>query len=88
MAFIHELKIWPEYFTDVKCGDKTFEIRKLENHGFEVGDKINLREWCPNGKEYSGDECQAWINYICDITEVMGLTEPTIAMSIRLVTDT
>lgn len=42
----HGLKVWPEFFTALKDGSKTFEIRK-DDRGFAVGDALCLREWDP-----------------------------------------
>ena len=50
---IHELKISPKYFDDVKLGNKRFEIRK-DDRDFKVGDLITLREY-ENG-QYTGRE--------------------------------
>lgn len=41
---IHELKISPKYFEDVKAKKKRFELRK-DDRNYEVGDLITLREW-------------------------------------------
>lgn len=38
---IHELKIDPEYFDSVVCGDKTSEVRR-NDRDFRVGDAIQL----------------------------------------------
>ena len=48
---IHELKISPKYFDDVKSGNKRFEIRK-DDRDYKVGDLITLREY-ENG-QYTG----------------------------------
>ena len=48
---IHELKISPQYFEDVKNKKKRFEIRK-DDRDFNVGDLITLKEY-DNGK-YTG----------------------------------
>lgn len=50
---IHELKISPKYFEDVKSGKKRFEIRK-DDRDYKVGDLITLREY-ENG-QYTGRE--------------------------------
>ena len=58
---IHELKILPEYFDAVRCGDKRFEIRKNDRN-FHRGDILRLKEW--NGKEYTGEEIDALVRYV------------------------
>lgn len=50
---IHELKISPKYFDDVKSGNKRFEIRK-DDRDYKVGDLITLKEY-ENG-QYTGRE--------------------------------
>ena len=42
----HELKIWPQYFSRVKDGSKTFEVRE-NDRGYQPGDTVFLREWDP-----------------------------------------
>ena len=48
---IHELKISPIYFDDVRKNKKRFEIRK-DDRDFQVGDLITLKEY-DNG-QYTG----------------------------------
>ena len=50
---IHELKISPKYFEDVKSDKKRFEIRK-DDRDYKVGDLITLKEY-ENG-QYTGKE--------------------------------
>ena len=42
----HELKIWPQYYSRVADGSKTFEIRE-NDRGFQQGDSVLLREFDP-----------------------------------------
>ena len=41
---IHELKILPEYYEEVKCGNKHFELRKNDRN-YKVHDTLRLRAW-------------------------------------------
>ena len=41
---IHCLKVTPEFFPALACGDKTFEAR-LNDRDFKVGDVLVLQEW-------------------------------------------
>lgn len=41
---IHELKTWPEFFSELQAGRKTFEVR-LNDRDFRVGDVLALREF-------------------------------------------
>lgn len=58
---IHELKILPEYFYAVRCGDKRFEIRKNDRN-FHTGDILRLKEW--DGEKYTGEEIDALVRWI------------------------
>lgn len=44
MQVIHELKVLPKFFIDIKNGEKSFELRK-DDRDFKVGEFILLREW-------------------------------------------
>lgn len=46
MRRVHELKIWPQYYSRVAEGSKTFEIRN-NDRDYQRGDKVILREWDP-----------------------------------------
>lgn len=50
---IHELKTWPEFFADIAANRKTFELRR-DDRGFKVGDTLELREYDPKTKSYTG----------------------------------
>lgn len=50
---IHDLKTWPGVFEDMMLGWKRFEYR-YNDRDFKVGDYLNLREWLPNIKKYTG----------------------------------
>ena len=58
---IHELKILPEYYDAVRCGDKRFEIRKNDRN-FHRGDILRLKEW--DGEKVTGEELDALVRYI------------------------
>ena len=60
----HELKILPEYYKAVRCGDKTFEIR-LNDRNFQERDEVELHEWNPVGG-YTGNVLEGFIRYITD----------------------
>lgn len=50
----HELKCWPEYFQQVRAGNKHFELR-LDDRGFQVSDTLILREYLTPANEYTGE---------------------------------
>lgn len=47
---VHYLKIKPEYYKDVECGLKTFELRK-NDRDFQVGDTLMLIKLDDDGNE-------------------------------------
>lgn len=49
---IHELKIYPEHFSRVKDGTKTFEIRSIKDRMFQRGDRVKLNKFDPVKNEY------------------------------------
>ena len=55
------LKILPEYYEAVKCGDNTFEVR-LNDRDYQVNDVLHLQEF--NNEEYTGNELVKVISYI------------------------
>lgn len=66
---IHDLKIWPEFFSRLESGEKRFEIRK-NDRGFSVGDTLLLREFEPvRGRPggdgtYTGNRAMAHVLYL------------------------
>lgn len=76
---IHDLKTWPDYFLQVVCGKKTFEIRK-NDRDFKSHDILHLKEYNPDTKEYTGQACSFKVTYILDLTN-FGL-ENHVAMAI------
>ena len=60
---IHELKILPNYFEEVISGKKTFEVRK-NDRDFKVGHLLALNEYDAEKKEYTGNSCLVYVDYI------------------------
>ena len=60
---IHELKTLPIYFEEVICGAKSFEVRKNDRN-FKVGDMLALNEYDAEKKEYTGNSCLVYVDYI------------------------
>lgn len=42
----HELKIWPQFYSRVADGTKTFEVRD-NDRDFQKNDTVILKEWDP-----------------------------------------
>ena len=64
---MHELKIWPLYYVDIRDGEKTFEVRNNDRGGFTRGDILTLREWCPQTCEYTGRIMTVNVDYVCKL---------------------
>ncbi len=81
----HEIKCWPQYFSRVLDGSKTFEVRE-NDRGYQPGDIVKMLEWDPtiitksdytpygdeNYKEargYSGQQVQFKIGYVLPIDD-------------------
>lgn len=77
---VHNLKTWPEFFSEVKNGSKKFEIRK-NDRDYKVHDILNLEEYCPDKEEYTGVKIQAKVDYILSGGE-FGVEDGFVVMSI------
>ena len=78
----HDLKCVPPYFSMVRSGLKTFEVRKRDR-AFIAGDKLLLREWIDDQQAYTGEVC------LVDVTFVLnggrfGIDPEYCVMSVRL----
>ncbi len=70
---VHELKISPKYFEEVRKGFKTFELRK-DDRNYKLCDLVTLKEY-ENGK-YTGRELENLpITYILRDCPEYGLKE-------------
>lgn len=77
----HSLKTWPEYFRTVLTGEKGFELRE-NDRDFRVGDFLELREWDPALKIYTGNVIVVLVTYL--IQGEFGLKENYCAMAIKV----
>lgn len=68
MIQVHDLKIWPIFFEAIVNRTKTFEYR-LNDRNFKVGDHVNLREWSPSSKEYTGRAKHFIIGYLIMVSD-------------------
>lgn len=72
----HEVKSWPQLFAPIKDGSRPFDVR-LNDRGFEVGDRLLLREWEPTKKIFTGNQCGRTIISIAHAQDFpAALTEP------------
>jgi len=60
MAYVHELKIRPEYFVSVLDGSKPFEVRK-NDRDFHVNDYLMLSEYLGG---YTGRKVKVMVTYL------------------------
>ena len=63
---IHRKKIWPEFFKDIVTDVKPFDVRKEEpgESPYAVGDILQVAEWDPEGKRFSGKSASREITYV------------------------
>jgi hypothetical protein len=59
----HVLKIWPRFFDAVMSGALSGCPRRADRD-FTVGDLVTLREFDPEGSEYTGRVCTRQITYV------------------------
>lgn len=78
---IHELKTWPQYFKDIECDNKTFEIRKNDRN-FQIGDHLWLKEYDPDTQQYTGKVIYKEIGYILHGGN-FGIDEEFVVMSLK-----
>jgi hypothetical protein len=62
-GFVHEVKVWPEFYRALESGEKTFELRK-DDRGYHVGHVLRLLEWYPGSRLYSGRRMDRTITYV------------------------
>lgn len=70
---VHYLKIKPEYYKDVECGIKTFELRKNDRN-FQVGDTLMLIKLDDKGNE-TDQVTRVKVNYILKDCPQYGLKD-------------
>lgn len=75
----HNLKTWPLYFQAIADGRKTFDVRK-NDRGFKEGDILELMEYNPETKKYTGRILLKRIGFM--IEGEWGLSAETCCMSL------
>lgn len=74
----HNLKLEIQYFEDAICGKKTFEVR-FDDRQFMEGDRVVLREWDSEKKDYTGRLIGGYISYV--LRDFHALQEGYVAFS-------
>lgn len=59
----HILKCWPEPFNAIIERRKLFELR-INDRDFQEGDSVELREWNPGYKDYTGRSILYTVGYV------------------------
>ncbi len=62
-ATTHSIKCWPEPFGEMLAGRKTAEFR-LNDRNYQVGDRLLIREWCPDEQAYTHREIERLITHV------------------------
>ena len=78
----HELKTWPNGFEAIWGGLKRYEMRR-DDRGFEVGDRLDLREWIPQTEHYTGRHIVAQVVYVTRAGDFPGLQEGFCIMALQ-----
>lgn len=76
----HYLKTLPDFFQEIKSGDKTFEIR-LNDRNYQVGDRLCLQGYDPETNTYSGAYLTLRVTYV--LSDNRYLQEGYVCMGIR-----
>lgn len=63
MAKTIDKKVWPEYFSKILDGSKTYELR-LNDFECNEGDILLLKEWDPQTEQYTGREIKKEVTYV------------------------
>jgi len=69
-----EKKVWPEFFAQLKSGEKTFELR-LADFECRQGDTLVLREWDQKTKQYTGKSLEKKVGYVLKTKDVKFFTK-------------
>lgn len=62
-------KVLPEYFKEVKNGNKTFELR-LSDWQIKEGDTLELKEYDPYTQSYTGREITKKVGFVIKTKEI------------------
>lgn len=83
---IHPLKCWPDYYQPIATGEKPFDVRVGNGLQYEVGHYLELLEWDPETKAFTGSSCTKKITYVMhgapflpEDTWVLGLSRESYA---------
>ena len=63
---VHCLKIFPQFFREVRTGQKTFEIRETRERDFKTDDLVMLMEWDPVSEYFTQQQLLKKIGFVTD----------------------
>lgn len=66
---VHRLKTWPAPFEAVWDGLKRYEIRRCVDRTYRVGDLLDLQEYDPDARTFSGRGVLAYVTYMTSGSE-------------------
>lgn len=78
---VHILKTRPDFFEQVRFGEKTADVRKNDRN-FKRGDFILLMEFNPNTQTFTGKFCEVLITAI--VKDFLGIEKGYCVLSIRM----
>lgn len=78
---IHALKIEPNFYEEIRNGDKQFEVREDDRH-YSVGDVLALNELDDTRTEYTGRALLAKVT--CVLRDERFLQKNYVVMGIKL----
>lgn len=83
---IIEKKVWPQYFEKLLTGEKSWELR-LNDFEINEGDKLVLREWNPEAKEYTGRQLEKEVTYVAkfDLKDTIWPVEEIMEKGIQII---
>lgn len=70
----HELKTWPEFYQALLEGRKRHEVR-VDDRGFQVGDRLRLIEWDPELETPTGRVMDCNVTYLMRGGDCPGLEQ-------------
>jgi hypothetical protein len=80
---MQDLKVNKRWFNDILLSKKQFEVRRVLDRRFYVGETIALHEWDSEKQEFTGRTCYRRITYILrgPVPEA-GLPEDTVVFQL------
>lgn len=81
MTTTHVLKTWPEEFEALWAGIKKFDYRIDDGRGFKLSDRLELREYFPTRKYFTGRVVNATVTHIVR-GPMFGVPEGFVVMSL------